>query len=75
MALLTTTPLRSSLGAAIVLLLLCFQLIESFMVECNPPLDQNLLLIPLLVGLLILLLFLVGAVRAAASWVLLLVLA
>ena len=42
------------------------------MVE-SPPLDRNLLLIPfLVVNLLILLL---GAVRAAASWVLLLVLA
>ena len=35
MALLTTTPLRSSLGAAIALLLLCFRLIESF--TCSKP--------------------------------------
>ena len=76
MGLLTTTPFRSSLVSSIAgsLSLCCaFQLIESFMVECNPPLDRNLLTIPLLVvNLLILLL---GAVRAAASWVLLLVLA
>ena len=70
LALLTTTPFRSSLVTTNALPLF-FQLIKSFMVE-SPPLDRNLLTIPfLVVNLLVLLLLLLGAVRAAASWVLL----